>query len=340
MPYQPRFTITPGILNRLETIQALHARVQEAAIRLPTLPLFQKDVLARLAHGSSAIEGNPLTLEEVRTVLQGHDVPRANRRSIQEILNSAATMRFIQKQAKAKTIKEKDVLKIHSSLGVGYALDRGPIGAWRPYGVRVGGHIPPHASDVPHFMRELLAWLNQESLQWPAVISSAILHYRFEFIHPFGDGNGRAGRALAMWELYRRQFDSRHIFALDETIWDHRRRYYDALAQVERNLDQDLTSWIDFMTEMLTMTLERTLERLDILRRGGRPSGPTLHLTPRQEALLTLLRAGPMRPRDIQTALEITKAGFHYLVKPLMAAGLIEREGGYKTGVYRIPNIK
>jgi len=50
----------------------------------------------------------------------------------------------------------------------------------------------------------------------PTLDRPALVHCRFEAIHPFADGNGRTGRALALWELYRRGFDSHHIFAVDE----------------------------------------------------------------------------------------------------------------------------
>ncbi len=244
-------------------------------------------------------------------------------------------MRYIQRHAEAKTIRQADVFgDPFSASGSENALDRGPIGAYRTYGVRVGGHIAPHASDVPHYMRELLAWLNGESVQWPAVVSSAVLHFRFEFIHPFGDGNGRTGRALAAWELYRRRFDSRHIFAVDETLWNHRPKYYAALDQVQKEGHQDLTGWIEFMAEMIEITLARTWERIEGAR-GGRPHG-RLHLTSRQEKLLTLLRAGPMRPAELLSELGLTKGGLHYLLKPLLRNKLVQRQGGYKTGVYSL----
>ncbi len=338
MPYKPCFTITSEILRRLETIQALHARIQAAAIKLPALPLIQKDVVVRSAHGSSAIEGNPLTLEEARTVLEGKDVPTATRRSLQEIRNAAAAMKFIQRQGDAKLIREDDVFKIHTLLGAGDALDRGPIGAYRTYGVQVGGHIAPHFSDVPHFMKELLEWLNSEAAQWPAVVSSAVLHFRFEFIHPFGDGNGRAGRALAAWELYRRKFDSQHIFAVDETLWNNRRLYYSALDRTQKHQQQDLSSWIEFMAEMVEITLDQTWKRMDDLPQAK--SREKIHLTPRQEKLLKLLRTGPMRPSELQKELEVTKGGLHFMLKPLLHAGLVQRAGGYKTGVYRIPDAQ
>ena len=94
-------------------------------------------------------------------------------------------------------------------------------------------------------MFELLAWWNQESARLSPVLSSAILHYRFEAIHPFADGNGRTGRALALWELYRRGFDTHHIFSVDEFYWEDRPRYYAALDAVRRE-GGDLTGWIEY----------------------------------------------------------------------------------------------
>ena len=56
------------------------------------------------------------------------------------------------------------------------------------------------------------------------ILSSAIVHHQFETIHPFADGNGRAGRMLSLWELYRRGFDNHHIFSIDEFYWEDRPR--------------------------------------------------------------------------------------------------------------------
>jgi len=77
--------------------------------------------------------------------------------------------------------------------------------------VRVGQFVPPLPEDVSGLMFELLEWWNKDASGLSPVLSSAILHHRFETIHPFADGNGRTGRVLALWELYRRGFDAHHI---------------------------------------------------------------------------------------------------------------------------------
>lgn len=336
MSYEPQFKITAEILRRLGSIDVLHTRIQDAAVRLPTLPMLQKDTVVRSAHGSSAIEGNPLTLAETRTALEGNDVPKATSRAVHEVRNAAEVIKFIQAHGDARRIKQADILKIHSLLGKNDALERGPIGAYRHYGVQVGNHVAPHFMEVPHYVTSLLEWVNKKGNEWPAVVSSAVLHFRFENIHPFGDGNGRVGRALAAWELYRRKFDSQHLFAVDETLWFNRKRYYAALHDAEKSHIQDLTSWISFMAEMVEMTLEDTWKRLKGLKHAE--AGEKIHLTLRQEKLLKLLRTRPFRPKELQKELDLTKGGLYFLLKPLLAAGLVQRAGSHKSGVYQIPD--
>jgi len=121
-------------------------------------------------------------------------------------------------------------------------MDQGEAGRYRTIAVRVGRYVPPPPLEVSGLMFELLKWWNKEAEQLSPVLSSAILHCRFESIHPFADGNGRTGRALALWELYRRGFDTHHIFSVDEYYWEDRSRYYEELTSVP-NAGEDLSSW-------------------------------------------------------------------------------------------------
>jgi Fic family protein len=164
------------------------------------------------------------------------------------------------------------------------------------------------------------------------VLSSAIVHYRFEAIHPFADGNGRTGRALALWDLYRRGFDTHHIFSVDEYYWEDRPRYYAALQAV-RQQGEDLTDWLDYCAEGLQQTLERVWQRIQQFSASrGRPQ---LVLRPKQEQLLQLLRAqGSLSPREIWDGLRISKQGAMDLLRPLLKAGLVKRVGTLKHGRY------
>jgi Fic family protein len=165
------------------------------------------------------------------------------------------------------------------------------------------------------------------------VLSSAIVHYRFESIHPFADGNGRTGRALALWELYRRGFDTHHIFSVDEYYWEDRPRYYAALDAVRRE-GEDLTGWLEYCAEGLRQTLERVWLRIQAFNVN---TTEKLVLRPKQERLLELLRDhGSMAPAEIWAALDVSRQGAMDLLRPLLDAGVVEKVGGKKTGRYSL----
>lgn len=166
------------------------------------------------------------------------------------------------------------------------------------------------------------------------MISSAILHYWFEDIHPFADGNGRTGRALALWELYRRGFDTHHIFSVDEVYWEDRAAYYDALANV-RKQGGDLTAWIEYCAKALSVTLERVWVRIQHLQASAGPK--KVLLRPRQEQLLRLLKdRGAMTPKELRESLRVSKQGAIDLLNPLLEAGLVQRSGTKKSGRYSL----
>ena len=331
MSYQPRFIITPALLGQVEVITALRERIQSAAVQVAWIPALQKDTRARNAHSSTAIEGNPLTLEQVRAVeAQGELMPVPSR-ARREVLNYFAALRHVEKHAAKKRLTHEEILRLHAIIG-GQVMDQGEAGRYRTIRVRVGPHLPPPPEDISGLMFELLEWWNKESTALSPVLSSAIVHYRFEAIHPFADGNGRTGRALALWELYRRGFDSHHIFSVDEFYWEDRARYYGALQAV-RELGEDLTSWLEYSAEGLRQTLERVWRRIQQFTASQRRA--KLVLRPRQEQLLQLLReGGAMAPAQIWDALKVSKQGAMDLLRPLMKAGLVKRVGTLKNGRY------
>ncbi|MBI2981488.1 MAG: Fic family protein, partial [Deltaproteobacteria bacterium] len=183
-------------------------------------------------------------------------------------------------------------------------------------------------------MQDYLQWWNQKALEWSPVISSALLHYHFEEIHPFADGNGRMGRTLALWELYRRGFDTHHIFSVDEIYWENRPRYYAQLDAVGK-AKGDLTGWLEYAAEVLHLTLERVLERVQ--RLAAKTTGGKIVLSPKQERLLRLLRdKGGLPPSEIWKELKVTKQGAAKILRPLLDSGLIQRIGTRKSGRYAV----
>lgn len=269
-------------------------------------------------------------MEQVREVEEGREPVASDARSRREVTNYFAGLRFIEKHANKDSVRHDDLFELHRILA-GEVMDQGEAGRYRSIAVRVGNFVPPAPDDVSGLMFELLDWWNTRAAKLSPVLSSAILHYRFETIHPFADGNGRTGRALALWELYRRGFDTHHIFSVDEYYWEDRPRYYAALEAV-RHDGEDLSSWLEYCAAGLKQTLEQVWLRVKTYR--IKPS-QKLVLKPKQERLLELLRDhGSMAPAELWQALSMSKQGTLDLLNPLLEAGLVEKIGNKKTGRY------
>jgi Fic family protein len=327
--YKPLYTITPALLSQVEQVAALRERILAAAVQVPWIPALQKDTRVRNAHSSTAIEGNPLTLEQVRAIEEGREIAATMPRPRREVNNYFAGLRFVEKNVRWTAITHAQVLKLHRIMA-GEVMDQGQAGQYRTIRVKVGNYIAPPPEQVRPMMSELLEWWNKQQLS--PVLSSSIVHHQFEKIHPFADGNGRTGRMLSLWELYRRGFDNHHIFSIDEFYWENRPRYYAALEKVQRERD-NLTSWLEYNAEGLRVTLESVWTRIQKL--SAHAGKTKLVLRPKQEQLLHLLRERrALSPREIWDGIGVSKQGALDLLRPLMKAGLVRRIGTRKSGRY------
>ena len=135
---------------------------------------------------------------------------------------------------------------------------------------------------------------------------------------------------LALWALFRRGFDTHHIFSVDEFYWEDRPRYYAALRLV-REHEGDLTGWLEYAAGGLPPTLSKVWLRIQRLAAQGGPQA--IVLRPRQEQVLQLLRdRRSLSPREIREALGVSRQGAIDILKPLMEAGLVKRIGTRKSG--------
>src|SRR5436190_14354466 len=123
MNYQPPFTVTPALLARVEAIAALRERIVGAAVQVAWIPALQKDARVRNAHSSTAIEGNPLTLEEVRAVEQGAPLP-VPARARREVLNYFAALRHVEQRADQQSVTHEEILRLHAIMA-GEVMDQG-----------------------------------------------------------------------------------------------------------------------------------------------------------------------------------------------------------------------
>jgi len=338
--YKPRFDITPELLRLVTEATELRAWINSAVVDVSWLPILQQETVARLAHSSTAIEGNPLTLPEVEALARGEEIS-AKPKDRQEILNALAAMKWVWGRKEGAPVKESDLLRLHQIL-TRKVLPDDQSGHYKTRQNRVINHrgitvyTPPPPDKAQGLTLELLKWLNsRESKVLHPIIAGAIAHHRLVSIHPFSDGNGRISRALAVWLSYSMGFDTHHLFALDEFFEQGRQRYYQKIQQA-RDLDDDLSYWLEYVAEGVVETLNRVKERILGLRISLK--APHMVLTKRQEDILRFLRdRGRVKSPDIEKALSLTRARVGQIIKPLVDAGLVVREGQTRATTYRLP---
>jgi len=303
--YQPPYTITPEILNRVAAISETIGRLtvltdQARALRLRRINR------VRTIHGSLAIEGNSLSEAQITAILEGKRVI-APAREVQEVKNAlTAYDRFDAWQPEAKM----DLLEAHRLLMSGL-IDQ--AGNYRSGGVGVMAgqqviHMAPPADRVPQLMGDLFGWLAATDVH--PLIASSVFHYEFEFIHPFADGNGRMGRLWQSLILARWSPLFAHI-PVESLIFECQAEYYQALQESTRQTDS-----APFITFMLRMILDATTT-----------SAPQVEpqVTPQVGELLTAIQR-EMSREALQSALGLLdrKSFRMRYLKPALAEGLIE----------------
>ena len=304
MKYQPPYTITPEILNRVAAISEVIGRLTVLTDRAKALRLRRINRI-RTIHGSLAIEGNTLNEAQITAILEGKRVI-APPREVQEVKNALATYdRFDTWKPEA----EMDLLEAHRILMSGL-IDE--AGGYRHGGVGVMAgqqviHMAPPAERVPHLMDELFGWLAATDAH--PLVASSVFHYEFEFIHPFADGNGRMGRLwqsliLAHWNP---------LFAdipVESLIFMHQAEYYQALQESTRRSDS--APFIAFMLRMILDTVTTSTPEV------------TQEVTP--EVRLLLVFTGEMTRQQLKEALGL-KDDEHFrksYLLPALEAELVE----------------
>ncbi|XP_056448581.1 protein adenylyltransferase FICD-like [Gadus chalcogrammus] len=199
-----------------------------------------------------AIEGNTLTLSEIRHIIETrYAVPGKSLLEQSEAIGVDAAMKYINTTllSRAGAIAVTDILEIHRRV-LGYA-DPVEGGRLRTSQVFVGHHIPPHPQDLQRHMEELAQWLNsEEALQLHPVEYAALAHYKLVYVHPFVDGNGRTSRLLMNVVLMQARYPPITIRK------EQRVEYYNALDTANEG---DVRPFIRFIAKCTEITLDTLL---------------------------------------------------------------------------------
>ncbi len=343
--FNPNFKYTHKIVKNLVEI----ASSREAVLNSYLVPKWEislrRDALVRSAHASTAIEGNPLTLEEVSKLAQGRKVT-ATRKAKQEVMNYLKVLENIDNYREKGKITENIILKLHKDVTKETLDNPGYEGRYRELQVYVGNRLtgevvfmPPSPEQVPELMGKFIEWINSnDAYNLDPVISAGLSHYEFVRIHPFVDGNGRTARALATLILNQRDFDIKKFFALDDYYDSDRTAYYTALKSVDPKT-LDLTQWLEYFTDGVLLSILKVKERvLQLsLEKHKTATRGQIALNEKQTKIIEhIISTGRITSGEIQKILKISRQAVHKELIKLIELDIIEQKGAGKAIYYVI----
>lgn len=331
--YIPPFTVSAEAINLVAEISA---QMERYAIRLEQADglRLRKANRIKTIHSSLAIEGNTLSEDEVRDVLEGKNVV-APIRQIQEVKNAIKTYELY---PTLDAFKEKDLLKAHGVMMQALIDD---AGRYRRGGVGVFGnqglvHLAPPADRVPMLMHDLFDWLKKSKDH--LLIRSCVFHYEFEFIHPFIDGNGRTGRLWQSLILGKLHPLFEHL-PVENMVYSNQRQYYEAINASTKAGQSG--PFIDFMLGEIYKTLKAHQgEPLpDIDDEFGKEFGVKfgVRFGVNEKRVLLLLDSNPsLSASEIAEQTGLSKRGIEKQIKKFRELGIIIRKGSDKSGLWVI----
>ncbi len=347
--FQPKYTITNKILRNIAGIEASREVITNAPLVPAWEAKFREEAMVRSVHHNTHIEGNSLDQKEVAQVLSGLKVVGRSR-DIQEVLNYRDVLKYIDSEYKKDDpITESVVFKIHK-LTVSKVLNEIDSGSYRLVQVAVKNNVtgeisfqPPPFKDVPHLMHDFIFWLNHtDENDIDPILKAGIAHYTLNAIHPFVDGNGRTGRAIATLILYRAGYDIKKFFSLEEYYDSDASRYYEHLQKVSNQskdlLERDFTPWLEYFTEGLLIELKKIKDKVQRLSVDLKLKGKIgqVSLNERQIKIVEYMEEfGRISNKDWRNLLPMVSDDTILRdLKDLMKKKLIKKRGSTKASVY------
>ena len=294
----------------------------------------QKLHIVRSVHGTTAIEGNPLTEDEVSRQLRAHQQRARMDQLHQQTKNAAAAFRWVEQHYQGpRPIRLIDILTIHELLTKDSDEGDNVPGRMRQNGHNVtvgspqlGGvhHAPPGGTATARLLDAFIAFVNSDSFKAENVVIQALVaHFYFVTLHPFGNGNGRATRCIEAAILYEGGYNTYGFYSLSNYFYRNRDAYFRTLQEARTQHAYDLTEFLVFGLQGFREELERIsayvrhrthrLQYRDLIRRcTERRVGPKRRLLNAREAemlhrLLELSK--PADPFSDEPPREVTLRG-------------------------------
>lgn len=264
LPPDPPLRIESALQNLLSQADMALARLDGMGYFLPNADLFIAMYVRKEALLSSQIEGTQASLENIFEYESG-DKPE-NINDVAEVINYIRALNYGMDRLKTLPMSLRLIKEIHGVLMQGTRGGNKTPGEFRktqnwigPQGstLKDARYIPPPPHEVVKTMGDLEQYIHK-GRKLPVLIDCGLVHYQFESIHPFLDGNGRVGRLLITFYLYFREVLHRPLLYLSYYFKKNRQEYYDRLNMVRDKGDYE--QWIAFFLKGVMETADSAVE--------------------------------------------------------------------------------
>ncbi len=267
LPPDPELNISSDIVKKLVEANRDLVRLDTAAKLIPNVELFVSMYVRKEALISSQIEGTQCTLDDI---LNPENAINTNL-DVSDVVNYVSACNYAINRLDTLPLCNRLLREIHRELLSGVrGQDKDPgefrrsqnwIGAAN-CSLKEARYIPPNVEDMETALADLEGYMN-EGDDYDPLIRIALIHYQFETIHPFLDGNGRVGRLMILLYLMEQGYISKPIIYISYFLKKNQIEYYDRISEVRRNGNYE--QWIGFFLEAVSAAAKDSLATIEKL---------------------------------------------------------------------------
>ncbi len=267
LPPAPPIELSEDIISLLVKANSQLAVLESVATRIPNVELFVSMYVRKEALMSSQIEGTQATLEDVLDPM----LDANTNRNVADVVNYIKATEFAIVRLQTLPLCNRLIKEIHAVLMEGVRGQEKSPGEFRYSQNWIGSqgstlknarYIPPSPDDMLDAMSDLENYINSDD-ELDALIQAALIHYQFETIHPFLDGNGRVGRLLITLFLMEKKVLTTPALYISYFLKKNRVEYYDRMTEVRAKGNYE--QWVKFFLQAIMESAEDATATIDEL---------------------------------------------------------------------------
>lgn len=269
LPPEPPLEINEELLKLVIDANRTLQKLDASAQLIPNTELFVSMYVRKEALISSQIEGTQCTLEDV---LDPEADVNANL-DVADVINYVKATQYALERRDTLPLCNRLLREVHEILMEGVRGQEKDPGEFRrsqnwigPAGctLRDARYVPPNVEDMQEAMSQL-EWYINESASYDPLVQAALIHYQFETIHPFLDGNGRIGRLLILLYLMEKNLLSKPILYVSYFLKKNQVEYYDRISEVRRSGNYE--QWVKFFLDAVNAAAGDAIASIEKLSR-------------------------------------------------------------------------